>query len=470
MEIRIQVIIDNDERTRRDIAHWDRPSLTSENLGLQLDEARALLQASQEAMVRAQVEAYLAKQADCPHCGRVHRLKGRHEIVVRSLFGTLRLGSPRLRHCSCQGSRSPSAGKSFSPLAAALPDRTLPERLYLESKWASLVSYGVTARLLEDVLPLDGQVNSNGVRRHTHRVARRCERDLLAEPDTEPRAEEWPTDNIPPPKPAITVGLDGGYIRSRDAPNRNEGWFEVIAGKSTVQKGSSSCFAFVHRLDRHARARIGSALKSQGLVYHQPVTFVTDVGDTVRSWPKRLHPRAEHVIDWFHIAMRFTVLKQIVKGISIPDANPDDPDDHPERLLESAKWFLWHGNVHRSLQRIDTLSELIEHDERVPESPERRKLARTLNELYDYLESNRDLIPDYGDRRRHGEAISSSIAESTVNQVISRRFVKKQQMRWQPETAHLLLQVRTRTLNGKLRETFQRWWPAMTPASAPALS
>jgi hypothetical protein len=35
--------------------------------------------------------------------------------------------------------------------------------------------------------------------------------------------------------------------------------------------------------------------------------------------------------------MRFTVLKQIAKGISIPDANPDDPDDHPERLVESAK-------------------------------------------------------------------------------------------------------------------------------------
>jgi len=42
--------------------------------------------------------------------------------------------------------------------------------------------------------------------------------------------------------------------------------------------------------------------------------------------------------------------------------------------------------------------------------------------------------------------------------------------RWQPEAAHLLLQVRTRTLNGTLRETFQRWWPAMTPVSAPALS
>jgi hypothetical protein len=469
MEIRIQVIID-DERTRRDIARWERTSFASETLGLQLDEARALLQTSQEVMVSAQADDYVAKRAGCPQCGRVHRLKGRHEIVVRSLFGTLRLGSPRFRHCSCQGPVSPDTRKSFSPLAEALPDRTLPERLYLESKWASLVSYGVTARLFAEVLPLDGQINANGIRRHTHRVARRCEKDLLAEPDTEPRVEEWPRDNIPPAKPAITVGLDGGYIRSRDAPNRNEGWFEVIAGKSTVQQGTSSCFAFVHRLDRHARARIGAVLRSQGLVYHQAVTFVTDGGETVRSWPKRLHPRAEHVIDWFHIAMRFTVLKQMAKGIAIPDATPDDPDDHPGRLLESAKWFLWHGNVHRSLQRIETLIELIEYDERAPESPERRKFARTLNELYDYLESNRDLIPDYDDRRRHGEAISSSIAESTVNQVISRRFVKKQQMRWQPETAHLLLQVRTRTLNGTLRETFQRWQRAMTPASAPALS
>jgi hypothetical protein len=65
----------------------------------------------------------------------------------------------------------------------------------------------------------------------------------------------------------------------------------------------------------------------------------------------------------------------------------------------------------------------------------------------------RDLLPDYGNRRRHGEAISSSIAKSTVKKVIYRRFAKKQQMRWQPETAHLL---RTRTLNGRLGETFQR--------------
>jgi len=217
----------------------------------------------------------------------------------------------------------------------------------------------------------------------------------------------------------------------------------------------------VQRADKHARARIGSLLKSQGLVYHQPVTFVTDGGDTVRSWPQKLHPRAEHVIDWFHIAMRFTVLKHMAKSIEIRDADPEDPDDNPGRLLDSAKWSLWHGNVHKSLERLDTLIELIEHDPRVQNGPERQKLSRTLNELTACLESNRHLTPNYGDRRRHGEAISSSIAESTVNQVVSRRFVKKQQMRWQPDTAHLLLQVRTRTLNGTLREPFhaggRRW-------------
>jgi hypothetical protein len=38
------------------------------------------------------------------------------------------------------------------------------------------------------------------------------------------------------------------------------------------------------------------------------------------------------------------------------------------------------------------------------------------------------------------------MAESTVNQVISKRFVKKPQMKWTKRGAHLLLQVRTHVL------------------------
>lgn len=57
-------------------------------------------------------------------------------------------------------------------------------------------------------------------------------------------------------------------------------------------------------------------------------------------------------------------------------------------------------------------------------------------------------IPNYGERYRQGERINAGFVESTVNQVVSRRFCKKQQMRWTPRGAHLLLQIRTRVSNG----------------------
>jgi hypothetical protein len=49
-----------------------------------------------------------------------------------------------------------------------------------------------------------------------------------------------------------------------------------------------------------------------------------------------------------------------------------------------------------------------------------------------------------------------------VNQEISKRMVKKQQIRWTPRGAHLLLQVRTRVLNDQLAGDFRRWHPAFT--------
>ena len=41
-------------------------------------------------------------------------------------------------------------------------------------------------------------------------------------------------------------------------------------------------------------------------------------------------------------------------------------------------------------------------------------------------------------------------------------MVKKQQMRWSPRGAHLLLQIRTRVLNNDLAGDFARWYPGLT--------
>ena len=41
--------------------------------------------------------------------------------------------------------------------------------------------------------------------------------------------------------------------------------------------------------------------------------------------------------------------------------------------------------------------------------------------------------------------------------MIAKRFAKKQQMQWTPRGAHLLMQLRTRVLDGTLGNDFKRW-------------
>jgi hypothetical protein len=45
------------------------------------------------------------------------------------------------------------------------------------------------------------------------------------------------------------------------------------------------------------------------------------------------------------------------------------------------------------------------------------------------------MIPNYGERYRYGETISTAFVESTVNEVIAKRMVKKQQMQWSHQGA-----------------------------------
>ena len=154
--------------------------------------------------------------------------------------------------------------------------------------------------------------------------------------------------------------------------------------------------------------------------------------------------------------MRLTVMSQMAKGLS----SRDNPTLAAEVLaeLERLKWFLWHGNVFRALQVVDDLQ--IDLDNTEQPSIEQQKLLKMVTEFGGYIRVNGTWIPNYGERYRSGEAIPSAFVESAVNQVVSKRMVKKQQMRWAPKSAHLLLQVRAKVLNGELAEVFQRWYPA----------
>ena len=55
--------------------------------------------------------------------------------------------------------------------------------------------------------------------------------------------------------------------------------------------------------------------------------------------------------------------------------------------------------------------------------------------------------------------------ETLVNSLLGKRFTKKQQMQWTHRGAHLLLQTRTRVVNGELEATFREWYPGMKAAN-----
>lgn len=157
--------------------------------------------------------------------------------------------------------------------------------------------------------------------------------------------------------------------------------------------------------------------------------------------------------------MRITVMQQMTKGLPKIVELKDVSDN-----IEQVKWYLWHGNVFCAVQVLDDIQVDLEclSEESMTETV--RKLERTVAEFHTYIERNGNFIPNYRDRYFYGEAISTAFVESAVNQIISKRMVKKQQMRWTKRGAHLLLQVRTQVINDEWRETFGKWYPNMVKA------
>jgi hypothetical protein len=171
---------------------------------------------------------------------------------------------------------------------------TAPELLYLESRWASLISFGMTTALLKDVLPVAGTTNPETVRQHLHRVAARQDADLGASEsglrDDGPAADQ----PSPVPREAVIVGIDGGYLRNWHDKRKK---FEVIVGKSRAEDRDDRYL--VRSQDAAPERRFCEVLRRQGLPADQPVTVLIDGGDSVCALVSDLPAGSEHHLDWF---------------------------------------------------------------------------------------------------------------------------------------------------------------------------
>jgi hypothetical protein len=186
---------------------------------------------------------------------------------------------------------------------------------------------------------------------------------------------------------------------------------------------------------------------------NQSVGFLSDGGEDVRQLQEYLQPFSEHFIDWFHITMRLTVLQQQTHTLI---SEKVENTAVISCQLESIKHYLWHGNVDEALERLENL--ILDLNLISSSSSTLRKFKERIAEFDTYIRNDQEYIPNYGERYRNGETISTAFVESTINQVVSRRFVKKQQMQWTLRGAHLLLQTRTKVLNHELGDVFRKWF------------
>jgi hypothetical protein len=445
-EIQLRIVADdNSVISEGKILHFDKGDDRLEVIGLSVDEAKAALVGIQEGVVTAQAASFLARHRSCVLCGSRLLSKGPGRTRFRTAFGTIALNSPRFHRCSCK----PGEARTFSPLNLLLTARIAPELLYLETRWASLVSYGMTADLLKDVLPIGSTADASTIRHHLHKVGARHDAELGNEQPGGPDVGK----GLALPQAAVIIGIDGGYVRNWNDRKHN---FEVVVGKSMAGGCDNRYFGLVRSQDEQPGRRFREVLRSQNLPVTQPITVLTDGGDSVRVLAGELSRGAVTILDWFHIAMRMTGLERYAKGLA--HYNPVEALALQNRL-ERIKWRLWHGDSDEAVIRAQELAADVAALNTT--YPGMKRLIRAAAGLATYIASNAAAIVNYSRRWDNGERISTAFAESTVNLVISRRFAKKQQMQWSKKGAHLLLQTRAKTLDGTLHDLFTRWYPGM---------
>ncbi len=233
----------------------------SENLGLLLDDAKTLLKRLQEAIVHDQVGEAVEARRKCNDCGKrraIHDDRGR---ILDTLYGRIRVKSPRVRCCSCQSAGIARPGPQ-SLFAGLLLDRATPELRCLQTELGSRHSFREAARLFEMFLPCSAQLNTT-VRNRLGRIADDLSSEEEGQGGTDTNAASSP----------LTVFLDGAHIRCR--PEYQKRHLDVVVGK-VESRNTSRRFGLVQKAAASPARQLRNDLFAQGWDGQSSVTVISD--------------------------------------------------------------------------------------------------------------------------------------------------------------------------------------------------
>ena len=416
------------------VAVVERKDRSVADLGLTLAEGRALLAEVQSLLVSEQTAGWMESQLACHRCGSMLAHKDARSIVLRTVFGKVDVPSPRLWACSCAAKQG-QPRRSVSPLCKAVHQRVTPELEYLQAKWAAHLPYRQATELLREVLPLDKGISFGSTRRRILAVGSALDAQIKRDIASGPKAVSG--EQVRESTTVGCVSVDSAWLSFSSSPKSRKAARDLAELKSPWAQKLTR--------DRHvnivaAPARLDQFLFASGVAPDERVTVISDDAGEFGKAVDGSQLARGRILDWFHIAMKFKAAKNSVLG-----SQTMEPHERiaVETEIDHAKWLVWHGKGRQSVSRIKALDATL----LAKEGYEHSTLYWNLRRLYFYIENNAGTLVNYGMRYYKGLPISSSIAESAVNLVVSHRMAKKQQMRWTDEGAHCLAQVRVAVLN-----------------------
>jgi len=141
--IKLAIEDESGTETLEEIIQFDKSCGDNKVVGISLNESNQLLKILQSKIIFQQAKKHIEYKRTCSSCHKKQNVKGYHSIQYRTLFGIVNLQSPRLYRCQCNDPHT----KTFSPLSEWLPDKNSPDLQYIETKWASLISFQQTAHI-----------------------------------------------------------------------------------------------------------------------------------------------------------------------------------------------------------------------------------------------------------------------------------------------------------------------------------
>jgi hypothetical protein len=416
----------------------DATATTLSQMESQIEEAG---RAAMKAALKQAIRGIEAQQSRCPACGSDQfQTQGTKRRVLLTHFGRVEVPLQRLRCQACHLLFRPAE----RCLAEVKGHNITPELRDLAalvgSSWPYETAAGVLKRLsgvqlsderLRQITNEQGRAVAQAQREQAEQVLK----EAVSMEQIRAQREQSAHGSKPGPPDWLQVGLDGGWVPSREQTGGMEGKIAVLASQmEAVGKRGR------HRLSRRRYvATFGPAEEVGWLAYAAACELgatealqqvvLGDGADWIKTQADMHFPDALKVLDWPHLWRKVQAAVRAVQ----PGKRPT------RRAWRKAQYevllpLLWTGERAQALAHLDRLRS------------SSGEVPPALEDAIRYLETQQDWLGNYEQWQEQGYPVGSGLVERAVALVINLRM-KKRGMRWKRANATAVVALRVQRIN-----------------------